>query len=588
MNVIESDILKSLMDSPFVNQRVLSDATGYSLGKVNKTIKDLTAEGYLNNLTRLTDKANALISRNSPKNAIILAAGTGMRMVPVNMSFPKALLEVNGERLIERLINQLHEAGITDITVVIGFMKESFEYLIDKYGVKLAVNSDYYKKNNLHTLNLVRKKINNTYIVPCDIWYAKNPFSKVELHSWYMLGSQTTSESIVRVNRKNEIVIDHKTNGNEMVGIAYLIEPESEIVKENLRLMDDTHPNDFWEKTLVNNDKLILAAKMADSKDYVEINTYEQLRSIDSKSSQLRSDAIRTITEVFGCKENEVTNLETLKKGMTNRSFVFTVKGSRYVMRIPGEGTDKLINRQQEAEVYSVISGLDLSNEPVYINPDNGYKITDFLDSIRVCDPSSESDLKRCMKRLRDFHNMKLSVQHSFDIFGHIEFYESLREGKSSVYGDYDQTKENVYKLRSFIDSIEKDCCLTHIDAVPDNFLFCSREGTDEEKVLLIDWEYSGMQDPHVDIAMFCIYSLYDKQECDHLIDLYFDGECSDETRAKIYCYIAMCGLLWSNWCEYKQMLGVEFGEYSLRQYRYAKEYFRYAKELIGGEYGIE
>ena len=322
------------MDSPFVNQRVLSDATGYSLGKVNKTIKDLTAEGYLNNLTRLTDKANALISRNSPKNAIILAAGTGMRMVPVNMSFPKALLEVNGERLIERLINQLHEAGITDITVVIGFMKESFEYLIDKYGVKLAVNSDYYKKNNLHTLNLVRKKINNTYIVPCDIWYAKNPFSKVELHSWYMLGSQTTSESSVRVNRKNEIVIDHKTNGNEMVGIAYLIEPESEIVKENLRLMDDTHPNDFWEKTLVNNDKLILAAKMADSKDYVEINTYEQLRSIDSKSSQLRSDAIRTITEVFGCKENEVTNLETLKKGMTNRSFVFTVKGSRYVMRI--------------------------------------------------------------------------------------------------------------------------------------------------------------------------------------------------------------------------------------------------------------
>lgn len=49
-----------------------------------------------------------------------------------------------------------------------------------------------------------------------------------------------------------------------------------------------------------------------------------------------------------------------------------------------------------------------------------------------------------------------------------------------------------------------------------------------------------------------------------------------------------MCGLLWSNWCEYKQMLGVEFGEYSLRQYRYAKEYFRYAKELIGGKYGIE
>lgn len=588
MNIIESDILKSLMNKPFVNQRVLSEATGYSLGKVNETLKALNAEGYLNNLNQLTDKAESLIAKTSPKNAIILAAGSGMRMVPVNMSFPKALLEVNGERLIERLIRQLNEAGINDITVVVGFMKESFEYLIDKYGVKLTVNRDYFRKNNLHTLNLVRNNINNTYIVPCDIWCAKNPFSRVELHSWYMLSNQTSPESNVRVNRKNEIVIDHKSvKGNGMVGIAYVIEPESEVVKENLKLMDETHPNDFWESTLVNNDKLILAAKMIDSNEYVEINTYEQLRNTDSKSSQLKSDAIRTITEVFGCNENEITNLEILKKGMTNRSFVFTVKGSKYVMRIPGEGTDKLIDRKQEAEVYSVISGLDLSNEPIYINPDNGYKITDFLDSIRVCDPASESDIARCMKRLREFHDLKLSVNHSFDIFGHIEFYESLREGKPSVYGDYNETKANVYKLRSFVDSIEKDWCLTHIDAVPDNFLFFSRKETDS-KVLLIDWEYSGMQDPHVDIAMFCIYSLYGKQECDHLIDLYFEGNCDVETRAKIYCYIAMCGLLWSNWCEYKQMLGVEFGEYSLRQYRYAKEYFRYAKELIGGKYGIE
>lgn len=588
MNIVESDILKSLVNHPFVNQRVLSDSTGYSLGNVNKTLKDLNSKGYLNNLNQLTEKADSLIRANSPKNAVILAAGSGMRMVPVNMLFPKALLEVNGERLIEHLIRQLHEVGITDITVMVGFMKESFEYLIDKFGVKLIVNSDYYRKSNLHTLYLVREKISNTYIVPCDIWCAKNPFSKVELYSWYMVSNLTSSESPVRVNRKNEIVIDYKREGNEMIGIAYLIEPESEVVKENLIIMDDTHPNDFWEKTLVNENKLILAAKITDSNDYVEINTYEQLRNTDSNSSQLRSDAIKTITEVFSCKENEIINITTLKKGMTNRSFVFTLKGSRYVMRIPGEGTDKLINRQQEAEVYNVISGLDLSNEPIYINPENGYKITGFLDSIRVCDPKSESDLKLCMKRLRDFHNMKLSVQHTFDIFGHIEFYESLRDGKPSVYGDYNETKENVYKLRSYVDNIEKDWCLTHIDAVPDNFLFSSVEGTVEAKVLLIDWEYSGMQDPHVDIAMFCIYSLYDKQECDHLINLYFEEKCNDETRAKIYCYIAMCGLLWSNWCEYKQMLGVEFGEYSLRQYRYAKEYFRYAKELVGGKIEIE
>ena len=63
------------------------------------------------------------------------------------------------------------------------------------------------------------------------------------------------------------------------------------------------------------------------------------------------------------------------------------------------------------------------------------------------------------------------------------------------------------------------------------------------------------------------------------MIDLYFAEGCEKTLRIKIYCYIAACGLLWSNWCEYKRTLGVEFGEYSLRQYRYAKEYYRIARE---------
>ena len=74
---------------------------------------------------------------------------------------------------------------------------------------------------------------------------------------------------------------------------------------------------------------------------------------------------------------------------------------------------------------------------------------------------------------------------------------------------------------------------------------------------------------------MFSIYALYNKEQIDNLIDIYFDGKCLKTTRIKIYCYIAACGLLWSNWCEYKRNLGVEFGEYSLKQSRYAKEYYR-------------
>ena len=184
------------------------------------------------------------------------------------------------------------------------------------------------------------------------------------------------------------------------------------------------------------------------------------------------------------------------------------------------------------------------------------------------------------MKCLKTFHEMNLKVDHAFDIFGQIEFYESLWNGVKSVYKDYELTKTNVLSLRPYVEKHVGKKCLTHIDAVPDNFLF-TIDSNGNEDIRLIDWDYAGMQDPHVDIAMFCIYSLYDRSQVDKLIDIYFEYNCPDNIRIKIYCYIAVCGLLWSNWCEYKRNLGVDFGEYSIRQYRYAKEYYKIVKEKL-------
>jgi thiamine kinase-like enzyme len=84
-----------------------------------------------------------------------------------------------------------------------------------------------------------------------------------------------------------------------------------------------------------------------------------------------------------------------------------------------------------------------------------------------------------------------------------------------------------------------------------------------------------------VDIAMFAIYGLYDREQLDKLIAWYFPEGCSPETVWKIYGYVACCGLLWSNWCEYKRSLGTDFGAYSLAQYRYAKDYGRLVKAWL-------
>ena len=570
MNRQEQDILNILAGGTFSGQRELAEESGYSLGVVNRCLRSLTETGYVRADGTLTQNGQALLAENRPRRAVILAAGFGMRMVPINTETPKGLLQVHGERLIDRLIRQLHQAGIRDIRVVVGFLKEQCEYLIDEFGVELAVNPDYARKNNLHSVDRVRSALSDCYVVPCDLYCTENPFRTHEFYSWYMVSEAPAPDSTVRVNRK-QALIPVSENGNRMIGICYLTADDGRKVSEKVHALclDSRMDGAFWEEALYTEGKMLPAARVVPEGQVVEINTYEQLRELDGNSDQLQNDAIGTICRVFDASPRDITHITVLKKGMTNRSFLFTCRGKQYIMRIPGEGTDRLIDRRQEAAVYGAIRDLSLCDDVYYIDPANGYKITAFLENARVCDPENPNDVRRCMAFLRKFHERRLHVGHSFDIFGQIEFYEQLWKGNPSVYADYRRTKEQILSLRPYIEAHAGEKVLTHIDAVPDNFLLTG------DDIRLIDWEYAGEQDPHVDIAMFAIYALYDRAQIDALIDAYFPEGCPGETRLKIYCYVAACGLLWSNWCEYKRQLGVEFGEYSLRQYRYAKDFYR-------------
>ena len=581
MNIQELDLMNALKQNGYTNQRTLSQQTNYSLGKINASIKSLSEEKYIDETMALTNKADQLFEQRKPKQAIILAAGVGMRMVPINTQVPKGILEVNGETLIERLIRQLHEVNITNIQIIVGFMKEQYEYLIDKYGVHLIYNREYATKNNLYSLSLAKEYLHNAYIVPCDIWCKENPFSENELYSWYMVEEQNDEESTIRINRKRELqIVDDEENGNKMIGIAYVCDEETNFLTKNLQKMRDSkkHYQDFWETAAVHNKKMIFYPKVVQGNCVCEINTLEELRELDEQSNNLNSDVLKIASNSLQCDLSQIVEIESLKKGMTNRSFRFRCGDKRYIMRIPGEGTDKMINRTQEYEVYQVVGKEEICDPICYMSTENGYKITEFLEDARVCDCMNSEDVKACMQYLKMVHEKKMEVGHVFDIFEQIDKYESYWMGQSSIYRDYEETKLKIFGLKEYVDAQDKEWVLTHIDAVPDNFLFVN------DRIYLIDWEYSGMQDPHVDVAMFAIYSMYERDKIEELIDAYFDGNCPEKVRTKIYCYIAMCGLLWSNWCEFKRICGVEFGEYSLKQYRYAKEYYKIAKERMEHE----
>ena len=290
MNTQECDILNAIISNPYKNQRILSQVSGHSLGIVNRSVKSLINDGYLNTNMTPTKKAMTEIKQKSPRRAIILAAGFGMRMVPINMETPKGLLEIHGEPLIERLIKQLHEVDITEIYIIVGFMKEQYEYLIDLYGVKLIVNPEYATKNNLHSVKLADKYLSNTYVIPCDIWFASNPFNRHELYSWYMVSNSLSNDSSVRANRKMELItVVGENQGNTMLGIAYLLNDEANYVRERLALLakDQRYDGAFWEETLYKKNKMIVTAKVIPAENAVEINTYEQLRELVSSSTHL-------------------------------------------------------------------------------------------------------------------------------------------------------------------------------------------------------------------------------------------------------------------------------------------------------------
>lgn len=585
-------ICRYIKEHPYCTQRELSQQLELSLGTVNTLLKEcckrkfLAQEKSIAGTYELTGTGENYLDRFRVDGALIIAAGFGSRFVPLTFETPKGLLEVFGERMIERQIRQLHQVGIKDITIVVGYLKEKFEYLIDKYNVTLLYNPEYSHKNTLATIYHAREVLrgHNMYILSSDNWLRENMFHTWECGPWYssVYMEGDTSEWKLTYNKKKRIT-DISIGGKDcwvMYGPVYFTR---ELSEEFLPLLETAYHTPgteqmYWEYVLMNSIKNleIYINKQSDQQVY-EFENLEELRKFDPKY-QTRSDnkAMELVAEVFQIPESKITNIQCLKSGMTNKSFLFRLEDRPYICRIPGPGTELLINRMQETKVYEAIQPLGISENVVYIDGRTGYKISEYYEGARNASAICRKDMAACMKVLRCLHEAKISVEHDFNIRERILFYERLCMAHGgTLFEDYECVRERMMELLERLDCLDRPKALAHIDSNVDNFLILS-DGT----VRLIDWEYSGMCDPLIDLGMCAIYSYYNEEQVKQLMEVYFERPASGEEQLVVYSYMALGGFLWALWAIYKRSQGEEFGDYTLIMYRYAKGYYEKIKKM--------
>ena len=148
------------------------------------TMENLERSGLIKG-GKITEDGLQALKPYKVDNAIIMAAGFSARCMPLSKVMPKGLFLVKGESLMEREIRQLIDAGIQEIIVVTGYLHEKFDFLADKYGVKLIYNKDYDKYNNMSSLYAAKDYLKNSYVLCSDNYYEENVFHQYVLDSYY-------------------------------------------------------------------------------------------------------------------------------------------------------------------------------------------------------------------------------------------------------------------------------------------------------------------------------------------------------------------------------------------------------------------
>ena len=256
--------------------------------------------------------------------------------------------------------------------------------------------------------------------------------------------------------------------------------------------------------------------------------------------------------------------------GLTNYNYIMNIKGTEYVVRQPGGMTNEMIDREIEKVNNAIACELGLNSECYYFDEISGIKISIYIKNsknIAQADPCNPTSLKAVSDLMKKTHSSPKHFPNSFDWQMELNKYEQIvRELNGDFFFDYNTLKN---QLLDFVQKNINHLVLVpcHNDTVPENFV------VDEKgKAYLIDWEYSGMNDPSWDVAAYILESKLSEEAIQYLILDYYGQMPSAEEMLKIKSFMVVQDLLWTVWALIRHYNGDDFLDYcNIRYERFRK-----------------
>ncbi|KAA0548361.1 NTP transferase domain-containing protein [Bacillus sp. BGMRC 2118] len=602
-------VLEVINKQPSISQKKMAELCEISSGKANYMVSELIEKGLITSRKAgrtmhytLTDSGFDLLkqgieefqekkvnihteNKKDIKLAVILAAGERR-----DFETPSGLLEIGGKQLLQRNLQILRDNGIEKIIVVTGYKKESLEFLESMSDIQLVENKKYKWTGSMASLASAADYITDDFLlVEDDILTEERTFKEVIEHTQrdcILLTNESGSGDEAFVELRNGYLYKiskdiHQFNriDGEMVGISKIsYEVYTNMLKE---FSENRNPYLNYEYLLldVSRQLNIGYVKIADliwgeidslrHYNHVERNVYPILKRREAKYKeiQVRKQAIHAMQ----IQDEDILSIQPFG-GMTNKNFkMILTNGEEYVLRIPGNGTEQMINRKDEKRNAALASQLGIDEELVYFNDETGVKIARFI-------PNAETLNAKTAKRedimvlstgvLRTLHTSGVTMLNTFDVFEKIEEYERiLDELQVENYPDYLEVKKQVMDVKEIYQSLSIEHTPCHNDALYENMV---KSG--DHKLYLIDWEYGGMNDPMWDLAAHSLEAEFSIEDEELFLSLYFENsEVTDEIKKRIMINKILQDFLWSTWTIIKEAKGDDFGTYGIDRYNRCK-----------------